>query len=573
MITATATPRASSAGASLIGLGLLAGTWLFSPIAVVTAVFTAHFILTRLEPQGRRIIRAAKFWLMCAFIGGLMRPLYTWIPGMPPELSSSVSAGLDSHTYWLLEFYRDFVMLSPAVLVDLFFTAGLGVPVGMIAGVVLVRWAEHSAAGAEWHPLVRRRKLVERYEQRWGVITSTYDLDYQKGCIHPPLGVATDGDLPGWYQGPFLVIPPKVKALGLLIAGDSGSGKTVTLERKVTIDAHEGRQVVFADCKGSDPELMDRIEAAYLAAQPNARVIRWPEQPLNAWLGDSQAVTNRLVQMQEYSEPYYQSVGDSAVRLVLQAPDHDGRGPCRSSADFLERLSADYLKRAYEGTLEAEVVASLVRRPDALDGVRMRYANFFAALRGAFDGEASFDDADLVLLRVPTLAIRSDAEAALRMLLVDYGHYATVRKPRTGRDSVLIVDEFSAVTSASSLVTNLAERVRDVGCQIVVSVQSWEGLGANDDERQRLQAALAGGAIIHRTPAPERFLEAAGTVRDVEQSAQVDELGATSMGSVRMGHRMKISPDLVRQADTGEAWLIHQGKFAHFFVIQNQVPA
>ena len=96
---------------------------------------------------------------------------------------------------------------------------------------------------------------------------------------------------------------------------------------------------------------------------------------------------------------------------------------------------------------------------DHLPGARLRYADFFAALAGAFDrGSWSYEDVDLAVLTVPTLLSKSEADAAMRVVLEDYGHYATGRKPREGEDAVLMLDEFSALASGVDSAINLAER-------------------------------------------------------------------------------------------------------------------
>ena len=52
------------------------------------------------------------------------------------------------------------------------------------------------------------------------------------------------------------------------------------------------------------------------------------------------------------------------------------------------------------------------------------------ALAGAFDrGAWSYEDVDLAVLTVPTLLSKAEADAAMRVVLEDYGHYATGRKP------------------------------------------------------------------------------------------------------------------------------------------------
>jgi hypothetical protein len=202
-----------------------------------------------------------------------------------------------------------------------------------------------------------------------------------------------------------------------------------------------------------------------------------------------------------------------------------------------------------------------------LPGTRLRYADFFAALAGAFDrGEWSYEDVDLAVLTVPTLLSKAEADAAMRVVLEDYGHYATGRKPRTGEDAVLILDEFSALASGVDSAINLAERVRDVGVQVIVAAQSVEGLG-NQHQAPRLLASCAGGIVVHQCPDPERLLALAGTVRDVEQNWEVDRYGPGGRGKVRMVHRARVDAELVRAAQPGEAWVIQAGHAVHLRVL------
>ena len=174
-----------------------------------------------------------------------------------------------------------------------------------------------------------------------------------------------------------------------------------------------------------------------------------------------------------------------------------------------------------------------------LAGARLRYADFFAALAGAFDrGTWSYEDVDLAVLTVPTLLSKAEADAAMRVVLEDYGHYATGRKPRQTEDALLILDEFSALASGVDAAINLAERVRDVGVQVVVAAQSVEGLG-NQHQAPRLLASCAGGVVVHQCPDPERLLALAGTVRDVEHNWEVDRWGPRGVAKARMRDRAR----------------------------------
>ena len=112
--------------------------------------------------------------------------------------------------------------------------------------------------------------------------------------------------------------------------------------------------------------------------------------------------------------------------------------------------------------------------------------------------------------------------------------------------------EFSALASGVDSAINLAERVRDVGVQVVVAAQSVEGLG---DHRQapRLLASCAGGVVVHQCPDPERLLTLAGQVRVLEHNWELDSYGPRGLAKARMGERPRIDPEQVRQAQPGEA--------------------
>jgi hypothetical protein len=550
--TGGGSPKAGQQGDTALVAAAMVVLLVVSPVALVLAIGAVLAILRQVrrhwwEVAGLAGVGAVGVVLVEQFLGG----------GFVPFHFGPIWEALTAGGSWV----RALVMQVP-----------FAVPLGIGAGALYVGLSESWTGGAEWHPVEQRRRTVNeaRAETRRAAVVNNADTWTMAST--PPLGVLHDGDLRGWTEDPFVIVPPgRFPAMGLI--GSSGSGKTVTAERMVTLWARSGRKVIFCDFKGSDPELAERVVAAYQSARPEALCALWPAQPLDMWRGSPTEIANRLLQVQDYSEPYYQAVAETIVRLVMHAPDVDGTGPVRDSASFLARLDAEFLHRAYEGDrAAAQDVASVTRQPQAIDGVRLRYSGFFAALAGRLDHGWSFEDVDCAILSVPTLAQRSDAMAVARMVLTDFAGYCLRRKPRLGEDVTLIIDEFSAVTAAAPLVIDLAERVRDVGGQVVVSVQSFEGLGADDAERRRMLGALVpGGLVVHRLADPDEVVRPAGTVRAVEQSWQLEDRGVAGMGSAKMTHKMRVDPDAVRQAKTGEAWIVTEGRAAHMTVLRSRI--
>src|SRR6201999_3713782 len=96
------------------------------------------------------------------------------------------------------------------------------------------------------------------------------------------------------------------------------------------------------------------------------------------------------------------------------------------------------------------------------------------------------------------------------------------------RTILLAADDYSAVSRRVPL-SNLYERGRSLGLGVQVSAQSWEGLGADEDERKRIASTADGGIWLLQPPAPEPLVPLAGTRRVLESGRKL--LGAGRTGS------------------------------------------
>jgi hypothetical protein len=295
---------------------------------------------------------------------------------------------------------------------------------------------------------------------------------------------------------------------------------------------------------------------------------------MDGWRGNPAAIHNRLMAMLGWTEPYYQDVASLLLRLALNAPGEDG--PVRSSGQLMARMDPELLVRLYEHDPDRRREAeSLVGRDQAraVKGAIGRFANFFAATAGGFDAAQSgwsFEDVDFAYLRAPYLAGRQNADAAMRLLLEDFAHYATLRKPRKGEDATLVFDEFSAIAGGREAAIQLVERVRDAGCALYLSAQSADGLG-DEAQQRRLVGACSGGLLIHAMPDPDTLLRAAGVVKVIEQTWRLDTEGPTGNSSARISERLRIEPGQVQQAREGEAWFIARGRFEHLMVARTTI--
>jgi hypothetical protein len=158
----------------------------------------------------------------------------------------------------------------------------------------------------------------------------------------------------------------------------------------------------------------------------------------------------------------------------------------------------------------------------------------------------------------------------MRLLLEDFAHYATLRKPRKGEDATLVFDEFSAIAGGREAAIQLVERVRDAGCALYLSAQSADGLG-DEAQQRRLVGACSGGLLLHAMPDPDTLLRAAGVVKVVEQTWRLDPQGPTGNSSARISEQPRIEPGAVQQAREGEAWYIARGRFEHLMVARTAI--
>jgi hypothetical protein len=368
----------------------------------------------------------------------------------------------------------------------------------------------------------------------------------------PPFGVfgaAIDGDLHTWLAGQWLTIPEPELAKHGIVLGGSGSGKTVSLLRIAYVAARiYGYKVFYLDAKG------DRATAAQFVAMMHAaqvgRVRMFPREPFNGFRGDANAILNRLMAIEEYSEPYYKALAKRLLTLASRAPG----GAPKDSRDLLKRLNTDLLKQLYAGREEVDELDEMSAKDAA--GVRNRYRSFFGSIEGKLDNGWSWEDADAGYVLLDGLALREEAAALGRYLIEDFANYAASRKPGQVK-ALLIIDEYSALSTASSA-ANLFERLRSFGAAVLVSSQSYGGLGEQDQAERMLDAGNF--LLVHRSANPEQFIRRAGMYQQIQESATFSGPSGGA-GGARLQEVSSIHPDQVRRLGTGDAYLIAHGRY------------
>lgn len=380
----------------------------------------------------------------------------------------------------------------------------------------------------------------------------------------PVLGVPLSGELPDWRANAWVVYPAELLNRHAVIIGGSGTGKTEFLLRLAYLAASALKwQVFYIDAKG-DYAVANRFMATMAHAGARGAAM-FPDLAYRGWQGDATAILNRLMAIEDYSEPYYRAIAKTVLSLACHAPG----GPPRSSVDLLDRLNLATLSELYDGSdnRRADTLKTLTETD--LNGVYKRYFGFFDAIGRKLDGSWSFETSDAGYILLDGLALKEEARSLGRYLVEDFAHYVSKRK-LADRRVLLIVDEFSAISRGGADAANLFERVRSYGAGVIVTSQSYEGLGA--DAARLIGAAWA--TIAFQCTDPEPIAARAGTTKEVQTSLRTEYAALpgrnpllsakehmTGTSTEHEAEVPRLHPNVIRNLGIGECCIITNGAY------------
>jgi hypothetical protein len=428
-----------------------------------------------------------------------------------------------------------------------------------------------SAEEIEQERIVRAERLEAEQERRARAALARAPVSISGAMV---LGVPlADGDLP-WLKNNVFTYPADSMARHGAVIGSSGMGKSETVLR-LAAGARQtyGWKVFFIDCKG-ETALQERFVATMRGA--GARTVGcFPQQALRGWQGDSVALLNRLLAVLDYSEPYYRDLTKMLLNLTLEAPG----GPPRSSQALLESMVLARLRQRYAGRPEVDEIDGL--RPRDAAAAYNRYRAFFKALGNGLDGNPdaadtwSFDSVDAGYILLDGLTLKDQTASFGRYLIEDFAHYVARRKPPDER-VLLIIDEFPAIAAGGAGTAALFEMVRFHGASIIVTGQSYAGMG---EGFERILGA-AETLILHRCGDPDKLLPRAGQRLDFKRRIGVAERGlgsnareyATGGGYLAVDEALKIHPNEVKELPRGECFVIAGGRAQRVLVKRVALP-
>jgi hypothetical protein len=368
-----------------------------------------------------------------------------------------------------------------------------------------------------------------------------------------------------WH--PVFTLEPGALARHMVIVGSTGSGKTnlmirlwagwftATLQQARTARGRRPLLVVL-DCKGGRDARKKADRTRRLLYGVGARrVAIWPDDArLSIWdlpAPDLAVLLYQMIESGTGAAAYYADMLYACVVLAVTAPP----GPPHNTAVFLDRLDAKWLQTAWGGHPRQAGQARAAARH--LRDIQLRYATLLDRLGPALDGPGTLADADAWYFILEGTREPSVAEAQA-MAITELAARAATDLGGEPRAILLAADDYSAVSRRVPM-SNLYERGRSLGIGVQVSAQSWQGLGADEDERYRIAATADGGIFVLHTPHPEPLVALAGTRRVLETAHKL--IGNTwgDEGTTREQRAWTADPDLIRRLTVGQACYIHHG--------------
>jgi hypothetical protein len=559
------TPRRSRRGGlavrALATVVALAVLFLAAPVTVIALAAAGAAWLRGWPPA--RLYRAAAY---CAPM------VVVWLAATALRQHGLLAAARAPWTAWLGLWHAHSVRayLTAAVL-----AAPAAVPLGLLAGglawLLRVRSMAALAGGSSPGAAVtfdRRlwarqvRSAMARIAAPGSVPLLTAKGDIAAGAViravsHP--------------ARPLMRLPSQRLRSHQIVIGTTGTGKTTLLLRlwaafmATGLRRHAAGQagpplLVVLDCKGGADARRIADRARRVLREAGARSVAiWPDEAsLNLWALPPRQLITTLVDLIEHGTggaAYYADVMDAVVALAVEAP----AGPPVSSADFLTRLDPGWLTLAYAaGGFDAQlqlVRAAARQVPD----IALRFRTLFRRLGTGLDGPGNFADADAWYCILEGTGELPVAEAQARAVVDLLASYVARAAASSGRQVLLAVDEFSAV-SRRLPIWQLYERARSLGMAVQVSAQSWHGLAPADGDRYRIASAAEGGIWLLRSAHPEPVTALAGQRRATDTSRYLLGFPRWSrQGSSRLHDVPVADPALIRALDVGQAAYIYRG--------------
>jgi len=546
------------------------------------------------------VVAAVVLWPVTSVAG--LAFAVAWLRGWPPvrlartalwalpmTFISTVDRALHVHSWralvlapvhtWAASFHHlgGFHLVRTAVLLG-----PVAIPVGLALGSLLWWWRIFAISSGHAGWLASAPFTFDA--QLWGrQVRTARGRTAAQGLV--PL-LARHGRIPvggtirsvghGWH--PIFSVPATACNRHQVFIGATGSGKTNLMMRlwagwfRATLESSgtTGRRpaLIVLDCKGGlDARQKAERTKRLLYGAGARRVAIWPEQAsLSLWdlpPGDLAVLLFQMIESGDGAAAYYADIMQAVLMLATTAPV----GPPLSAAGFLDRLNVRWLRVAWDDGRHPSEVDWIRAATKHMPDIQLRFVTLLQRLGPGLDGPGNLADADVWYFILEGTREPSVAEAQAMAITeltaaAAVGIGGTTEGPTSANTEpklmLLAADDYSAVSGRVPL-SNLYERGRSLGIGMQVSAQSWQGLGADEDERYRIAATADGGIWVLETPYPEPLSGLAGQRRVLDTARRMAGVAWGPDGTTQERRAWVADPELIRRLEVGQACYIHHG--------------
>lgn len=357
----------------------------------------------------------------------------------------------------------------------------------------------------------------------------------------------------------------------VFLIGTTGSGKTTTILCFIDYAIKANIPLVIIDGKGDFDfaktisgmaEKYNRIFQLFSISQPDES---YHYNPLAS--GGATELKDRLMELSEWKEPYYQYMAERYLQLALTLFEKAYKNYDLYS--FVEGMTIGNLQRLaielkapqsvndYLNSVDEKKIASLIDRLTIITESQIGYL-FSNEPKKTISLQEAVNNKNIVLFSLDSLAYPLYAKLLGRLVINDLKAVASKRK----KDDCLIMtvyDEFNVFASRN--VVDLINKSRSKGFSALIATQSLADLDVIDNALKSQIIQNCNTLIVQRqndSKDAETLAQIIGTEESWAITHQVDNKKSTGLGSIRFVKEFIIHPDKIKRLEVGQAVIVRK---------------
>lgn len=353
-------------------------------------------------------------------------------------------------------------------------------------------------------------------------------------------------------------IPVDAEPYHLLIAGSTGSGKSVAIRTLLDSLKDRGDTVILVDSGGEFLSRYWNPETDYILNPFDDRCVSWsPTAELEGpW--DAESLARSIIPNGTGESKEWNGYAQTFLTAVLQKLFEQKRTSLRDLLWAVQAATIEELKPLLQGTSAAAQLQS----DKTFGSIRTIAANYLTAYNYLADGKSDFSVAKFVKEKRDSflyLTYRDDQLDSLRNLLscvLDVAARTILSlTPDPNRRVWLVIDEFASIGKVQSIEA-VATKARKAGGCLVVGLQSISQLNDRygENSAQSILSCLSTWLVLRCTD-PEtaeymsRYLGEAQVLRAVEGKSSSDSGDSHSWNQQTANQRVVMASEVQQLAN------------------------